>query len=288
LAVVGFAVGVVAPRLPRVVGPPEVQENRNFTWSDVKQVRLWNANGAIEVHSHSASVVEAEARVRAYSRVPGQSEAVRTYVASLFHVKNEGGVLEIITEPAERPPGVEILVDYSLRLPEGTDLDLESVNGNVSVFKGCGQVRVKGRNADIEVSGPLGSVTAETLNGRVRVLDTPSDATLSTVNGNIYAWVLGGRLSATTANGLVIAHVLKPDVQQCELTSQNGGITVVMSEGCSARLEARTELGGIRVDLPIETSNGVEGSRSLVGVIGRGDTQLRVNTLNGNIRIAKG
>ena len=134
---------------------------------------------------------------------------------------------------------------------------------------------------------PAGSVLAESTNGRIRVMDAPQGATIRTVNGNVYAHMLGGRLKAATTNGAIVAHVLKPEVGACDLTSQNGGITLVMAEQCSARVDAVTGRGVVKSDFLVDSSSGVQQRKQLRGIIGRGDTMLRMDTLNGNIWITR-
>jgi DUF4097 and DUF4098 domain-containing protein YvlB len=97
----------------------------------------------------------------------------------------------------------------------------------------------------------------------------------------------GGPLLAATTNGAIVARALNPGVTECTLSSQNGGITLVMDEGCSAAVEARTDRGSIRSDFPVDSTSGCSKRRHLQGTIGSGHTKVKMDTLNGNIWIAK-
>ncbi|MBI4556249.1 MAG: hypothetical protein HY706_01580 [Candidatus Hydrogenedentes bacterium] len=287
LAIEGFTVGVVAPRLPGVAGHPDFQEERLIVRPGVPLLRLRNADGAIQVRATDRSDISVAADISACVRRELPLEAARSYVATLVQVTEDANTLSIQTEPAERPDNLRLRVDYAVEIPLGTDLEVDSANGNIWVSKGCGRVTARGRNTDIEVVEPRGVVLAESTNGRLRVLDAPEDVSLKTVNGNVYAHMLGGTLTASTSNGGIVARVLRPTVRQCRLTSHNGGITVILNDGCSARVDAKTALGKVRCDLPVETANGARRRRFLCGVIGEGKTVVEADTLNGNVWIAR-
>jgi len=282
-----FTVGILAGNLPRVAGRPDVRERREFDLPSADLLRLNNADGSVYVRARGMDGVHVQATISAYLSPREDQGIAQDYVASLVNATLEDATLEVVTEPGERPDAVDLRVDYAILVPLGTDVSIEGANGNVWVSKGCGRVSVMGRNTDIEVVEPGGAVMAESTNGRIRVMDAPEGATIRTVNGNVYAHMLGGALEATTTNGAIVAHVLESDVEACDLSSRNGGITLIMHEGCSAQVEAVTERGTVKSDLPVDSAAGVRRRRHLRGTIGKGDTMLRMDTLNGNIWIAR-
>ena len=286
--VLAFTIRVVARGLPRVVGAPAVAEERECAWPGTPTLRLRSTDGTVRVFSHSGDEVLAEVRIRVYERESDRREESRSYAEGLVAVRESEGVLEVTSEPGDRPDFLEVYVDYVLRVPRGTALDIESSNGNVWIAQGCGGVRVRGGNADIVVTGPSGEVDVETVNGRIRLDDAPEGGRLRTVNGHIYAHVLGGGLMADTTNGAVVVHLLTPQVDACELTTRNGGITVTLQEGCPVTVDAHAKHGVVRSDFPVDTSQGLQRRRQLRGTIGAGGTRLVLQTLNGNVWIAKG
>ena len=76
-------------------------------------------------------------------------------------------------------------------------------------------------------------------------------------------------------------------VRDFDLRSQNGGITLVMAEGCAGRVDAATGRGVVRSDFPVDCVGGVQTRRRLQGTIGSGPTELKMITLNGNLWIAR-
>ena len=283
-----FATRVVAPNLPRVVGRPAVEQARSFSWPACERFVLENHDGAVRVWSHSAREIAMKAQVRVYVTERADTPVAMTYAESLFSVTSDDREVKVVTEPGERPDLLEVRVDYEVFVPQGTDVDVVSANGNVYVASGCGRVEVQGRNADILVNKPGGLVTAKTTNGRINVADAPEGARLETVNGNIYAHVSGGTVNAGTTNGSIVAHVLNGAVAGAELKSMNGGITVVLDEQFSGIVDARTTHGGIRSDFALDISSGVQRRHHLRGDLGSGHAPLTLQTLNGNIWLARG
>jgi len=282
--VLACSIALIAPQLrTSVVGPPTVQEERHYTFDAVQRLQLENRDGAIRVRPYEGDAVEVEARITMYTYSPEDNPIAREYMDSLLVSETVNSDLRLISEPDERPGELEVFVDYTIHVPFGTDLHINNGNGNVWVGRGSGQVTVQGRNADIEVFAPEGEVTARTTNGRIRVLEAPQGADLETVNGNVYAHMRGGRLRADSTNGAVVARVLDAGVEACDLTSRNGGITVILSEP-SAEVYAETGRGSVQSDLPL-SPEAVTQRRYMRGVIGGGETQLNLDTLNGNIWI---
>lgn len=287
VAIECVTIGVIAANLPRVVGPPTISVNRTLRLPAVRKIQISNRDGSIRVRTADTNEVLLEAVVKAYTRLQMDQEAVRQYVDSTVIVDSADGVLHVVTEPEERPDMLDLQADYSILVPTGADVEVDGANGNVWVSKGCGVVSIRGRNADVEIVEPLGPVLVESTNGRIRVLDAPRGATIRTVNGNVYAHMLGGDLDAATTNGVIVARVLDPSVKRCRLTSQNGGITVVLNDRCSASIDAVTERGTVSSAFLVDSTAGVQKRQRLRGTIGKGDTALQLDTLNGNISIAR-
>jgi DUF4097 and DUF4098 domain-containing protein YvlB len=72
-----------------------------------------------------------------------------------------------------------------------------------------------------------------------------------------------------------------------EFETVNGSITVVLPDGVGAEVVASTVNGGIDTDFPL-TVRGRFSARRLTGTIGEGGRRLRLETVNGAIRIRRG
>lgn len=287
--VVWFMVAVIAPSLPSMVGRPDVHEIKQFSHPAAEALRLANSDGLVRISTAATSNIRGSAEIRAFIRGDETEANLQEYVDGLVEITGTDSRVDVTTEPRVRPDGFELFVVYDIQVPVGTNVEIESNNGNVWVQPGCGQVIVKGRNTDIDVRGPKGAVVAESVNGRITVQEAPEGGQLKTVNGNVYADVAGGHLEAMTANGNVIARLLGPSVNGAALSSQNGGVTLEMEQGCSALIQAKTERGSVRTDLPEGSTSGSLQRKAFEGTIGSGvnPATITMETLNGDISIAR-
>ena len=287
--VLTLTIGGLAPHLPRVAGSADISEHRVFSWPGAERLVLDNPDGYIGVQTYGGDTITAEADIKAYFVEPDAAAGAQSYVTSLVSAETRDGVLHVQTEPGERPDGLELLVFYTIKVPVGTNLEIASANGNVWIKEGCGDVNVQGSNSDIQIENPLGAVAAKSLNGRIKVRGAPQGCDVNTVNGSVFVEARGGTLKADTINGRIYAWLLDAAVEGCELTSQNGTIRLMVDDECSAQVEARTKRGTVNVksDFPVDTSSGVRLRRHLRGTIGNGHTELSMDTLNGNIWIAR-
>lgn len=280
-----LTIGLVAPHLNPIVGPPDIQRQIELAHANIHTLRLRHTNGVVRVYPHDTEEVKIDALAKLYLLGENSGFDSAAFIDRLLEAKVEEGVLIVTSESAVRPQNIDVQIDLTVRLPFGTNLDIQAWNANTWIGSGAGDVHFEAANADVEVMAPQGSVHVASTNGRIRVIDAPTDTAMNTINGNLYAHTKGGTLKATTVNGIIVAQVLNPDVRSCELNTRNGGITVVLGDGVSAALEATTGRGDIRCLLPIEGSP-QQTRKAMQGTIGAGQTTVRADTLNGNIRIA--
>lgn len=281
-----FGVAVVAPHLPPIAGRPDRAFVREFEGKGVELLRVHQSDGAITVRTYSGKDVRGSVSIREYLRESTEPAAADAFSQQLLTTTRQGNALDVTTESVERPAGLMLYADYTIWMPEGASLEIDVANGDVRIGPGAGGVTVSGQNANVQVDRPQAGVVVDTVNGRIRVLDAPDGASLRTVNGNLYAHILGGALYAEATNGAIVAHMLKPNASRFELTTKNGGITVVLSDGCAARVDAVTQNGGVRSDLPL-TTPGVSLRGQLHGMIGEDGAALTMESVNGNLWIAR-
>lgn len=286
-AVQCFFVGVLADRLPREVCRPGVHVERSLSLPAVKTLHISNTDGAIHVNTHRAEEIKLTADIRAYTTASEAIPAAEEYVNSLLNTEILPECVVLKTEVTDRPEGIDLQVDYSLFVPEGTVLVLTGENGNIFVQGAVGALSIEGNATDIEVTGTTGPVRARSNIGRIRVDGMQSTTDLQTVNGNIHATLAGGKLKAESTNGSIYATLASPDIAGCDLNSMNGGVTLVVSDGCSADVHARSERGRVQADLTTGLVAEVQKQHELRGRIGEGSIQLSLQSLNGNIWLTR-
>jgi hypothetical protein len=144
----------------------------------------------------------------------------------------------------------DVEVRFSVRVPRGVRFRGHTVNGDVSAEQ---------LEEDVE---------AYTVNGGIRV-ETRGNARAETVNGSITASV--GRADWTGT---------------LSFETVNGGISLSLPDDLSADVRAETVNGSIDTDFPL-TVKGKFSSRRLSGTIGGGGRELKLETVNGSIRLRR-
>lgn len=210
----------------------------------------------IEVVEHADGVVVCAVHPRGRDR--GREDRARNRVDQ---VCNDGDVVE---NDEDRD---DARVNFTVRVPAG--------------------VRFAGRTV-------AGDVRATALRGPVDVTSVSGDVRVSTT----------GPARATTVSGDVDVAFGETDGSEMEFTSVSGDVTLRLAGGVGARVNANTLSGDIRSDFPLdmghmaderdEEKDGPVSVRVHVrvgqqarGTIGRGGPELRINTVSGDIRLAR-
>jgi hypothetical protein len=146
--------------------------------------------------------------------------------------------------------GVEVAVEYTIRVPH------------------CARIEHIG-----------------TVNGTVKIAGVESVEELRTVNGNIEIYEGGGSVHARTTNGnvhLELAHFADQKGMAAETT--NGSVLLAVPQDTQANLEARSLNGNFYSELPF-SQEAASRPREMRGKFGKGGPTIRLNTVNGGIRI---
>src|SRR5262249_34972137 len=213
------------------------------------RVSLKNVNGAVSITGWDRNEVQVDAVKRARTK-----EALDE--ASIV-IDSASGSISIRTRYPEAEQrrswkGRESAsVEYTLKVPRGARLSaIGTVNGAVTV-------------KDV-----AGSVKASTVNGAVTAQNLANEAQLSTVNGPVEATF--HKLEGT------------PSIS---LHTVNGNISLTIPDKANADLNASTVHGGIAGDLGMPIWPGAKIGKSFSAQIGKGGARIRLNSVNGGIRI---
>jgi len=221
-------------------------------------ITIRGVHGEIQALPASGAEVEVSAVKRARRDDPEEVE--------IEVVPHEGGVTVCAVYPAPRRrapneclPGGEgrnntsnndVEVDFTVRVPRGVHFAGKTVNGNVAADSLSGNVAARSVNGDVEVS-TTGHAEASSVNGTIRAAMGRAD------------WI--GTL---------------------KFSSVNGSITLVLPADLSAEVEASSVNGSIDSDFPV-TVQGRFSARHLRGTVGGGGRELRLETVNGSIRLRR-
>jgi DUF4097 and DUF4098 domain-containing protein YvlB len=247
----------------------EVEETfkKNVPVDGAKRLSLENRNGSVEIRAWDKD----EIGVTAFKKVNAEDEdeAVRILEMMEVIIEVSGDEIIITTDYPHSGNkkrgnggffswlmggswGVSYSVSYEVFVPEKFDIDVKSTNGEISVIK-C--------------------------NGRIR---------LETTNGKIKANDVSGSLRCSTTNGSINASFIEvTETDEMNFTSTNGSISLYLPEDIGAEIKARTTNGSINCDMNV-TEHYERSKKSLDVEVNDGGVLIYVKTTNGSINIYEG
>lgn len=126
----------------------------------------------------------------------------------------------------------------------------------------------------------------ETVNGSITVADMMNYTKVSAVNGQVRGTNLGGTANLSTVNGNTEAEFasLMP-TSKISLSTVNGQATLLIPSDANATIKADTVNGSINNNFGLPVRKGEYVGRDLYGRIGSGETQIKLDSVNGGLTI---
>jgi hypothetical protein len=202
-------------------------------------------NGGVEVVAWDRDQVEIRAKVWANA---GSEDRARE-IARAVEVSVSGGRIAADGPEVARREGWG--VSYELRVPRSSDLDLQTMNGGITVEDVAGDIRFSAKNGGVHLAGVAGDVHGRTTNGGLHI----------ELDGDRWA---GSGLDVETVNG---------------------GVELTLPRDYSAELVTGTVNGGFDIDFPVTVSGRI--GRQLRTTLGDGGPTIRAVTTNGGVRIKR-
>jgi len=201
-------------------------------------------------------------------------------------------------------------------------LNLQNRNGRVEIADVGGDAKIDNGYAGVVARGVGGSLTVENRNGRVEISEVKGSATVSNSYGAIIAADVQGELKISGRNNGVEVHRVAGDVSvessfqniqvrdvkgAIRVNNRNGDVRISLAEPPVRDISVSSEFSNVRFELPARSSFLIEGrtrfgqiesefdalnvtsdgpARSVSGRTGAGGPRIRIDTRNGNIRIA--
>lgn len=239
------------------------------------EIRLANVNGGVtfDAWDRDEVKIEAEKQVKASS----DSEARRIMGQVRIDVAQDAKGLRIETKVPRRENGffdwvfgheVNVSVNYRIHVPRRAGLDLDNVNGALTV------------------TGTRGKARLETVNGGISINDVQGDLELETVNGSVDVRRAAGALRAVTTNGSIDAELSAfPDDSDLSFETTNGRVSLRLPRDARLSIDAATTNGRVQSDFEVE--GGQPRKQSLRGDINGGGGKLYIRTTNGGVQISE-
>lgn len=236
----------------------QVRWSWDGTLAEGRRVFLHNVNGEvrIELGSGNAVQVRAEKRWRLGNPDDVRIEARQT----------AGGDVLICALWREGDACDESGIDRGRRDGSRNDRDDVSVQFTVTV-------------------PPYAAVDVNSVNGDVTVAELRGEVDASTVNGDVSAASSGAAVQASTVNGSIRARG-RVSGEGLDYSTVNGSIEIELPTDANADLDLRTVNGRVTSDFPI-TFTGEINPRRIRAALGAGGPRLRARTVNGGIRLRK-
>ena len=259
-----LALAAAAP-VARAQNDGDARTERNvFSWSGQIPAGRWlyvkNLNGPIRVERASGSQIEVTADrttrrgdpkvVRFEAKRAGDGQSM--VVCALWYERTcdqEGYRGNSNDWSSGRRD--EVSVAFTVRVPQGVRLDVNTVNGG------------------LEIRGASSEVVARTTNGPVRAESS------------------GGPVSARTTNGPVYARMTQlGDARDLDFATTNGSVVVEMPDDLGAEVSMSTTNGTVSTEFPA-TVQGRINPRRLTVTLGDGSRRVRLHTTNGNVELRR-
>lgn len=234
----------------------QTQSGDEWHWSGKlnadQLLQLRNVNGSIEADGAIGDTIEVFAYKSGEDKEKIHIETVNSAdgVTICAVYPGEGNTCSA-SDYHQHTRDVHAKVDFTVKLPRDLRFDASTVNGKVRA-EGMGRV-----------------VKAASVNGGVTV-STDAWAQASSVNGSVSV-----RMGRADWQGTL------------NLSSVNGSVEVEVPASLSADVHFSSVNGSLDSDLPITVSHssGRWGPKTVEGRIGSGGRELKVNTVNGSLRI---
>jgi len=259
------------------------QWNKVYKLTGRPDVRVTTNDAAIEVVSSDAKEVAA--------RVVTNNWAISSDEVRIERDSQNGNSIELeVRVPRMRWSWGDQhrSVRVELTVPREANLNLHSGDGHIRVNGVKGDQQIETSDGSIEVSDLRGSIRLHSGDGHIEATGLDGSLDASTNDGHLRVRGRFDSLRLETGDGSVTADVLPGSklASNWSIHTGDGSVTVRLSEGISADLEAHTGDGSISSQLPLMVS-GMLGRKDLRGKLGGGGPTLQIRTGDGSIRLER-
>ncbi|MCB9637564.1 MAG: DUF4097 family beta strand repeat protein [Myxococcales bacterium] len=236
-------------------------------------------------------------------------------VLSASHFVLKGDTFSLRPDTMQEPDGLR------LQVPVGTHLKLQSIQGNIRVAPGAGDIYVYSVSGDVRLYGAKGSIQVQTVSGNIvvqggqgtKITSVAGDIQASSLRGDVFCRTVSGgitlrdvqaeKVQLVSINGDIHASAWKVEhtkvrtlsgnvllkgpfdrAASLRLYTKSGDVGLSMSEGHPFQTKISTFTG----DILVFGEQGVSPyTKLLFGKQGKSSAMLSIRTHAGNIRIMK-
>ncbi|MDO6428789.1 hypothetical protein Q4489_17405 [Thalassotalea sp. 1_MG-2023] len=214
--------------------------------------------------------------------------------AAEFRLNNVNGDVEIIGWKKEVISITAIITADDQEGRDRIEVDMQENSRGVSVetrYKKSNWNKNSSGSVDYEVNVPVGTKLSdiELVNGSLTIKNVSGAMKLQTVNGSIDAAGLANNSEISSVNGSVDVNYIDSIEQLDDISIEtvNGRVVLSLPANINADVEVETMHGSIKNDFGLSAKKNMFTGRSLEGMIGSGDVQVDIETVNGSVKIKK-
>ena len=169
------------------------------------------------------------------------------------------------------------------------ELSIRNRNGSVDVAEVKGSAKINNSFGEIDAADIGGSLEIETRGGDVEVARVEKDATVKARFQSVKLTDVRGAVDIDNQNGDVDVIYVQPPRGNVRVSSKFSTIRLVIPVGSSFSMDARTRFAHIRSDFPELSLRDEDHSQrdSLIGQVGTGGPEIRIENQNGDIHVEK-
>lgn len=228
------------------VADVERKITKTFDVNANSEFRLDNVNGEVDISTWDKATIEVIANISA------DSEKALNLIEVEMRSNSNGVTVHTHHKKNNWGNGGSGSVDYIVKVPKSVSLkSIEMVNGS------------------LQVEGVEGEVDVEMVNGSVSIEGLTRDSHVSSVNGSI-------DISYASAAS---------DLDEIELETVNGRIKLTVPESMGLDVDVETMHGSIKNDMGLQMKKSGFIGKELTGIVGNGEVNVEIETVNGGVRI---
>ncbi|WP_286269282.1 DUF4097 family beta strand repeat-containing protein [Thalassotalea hakodatensis] len=214
--------------------------------------------------------------------------------AAEFRLNNVNGDVDIIGWKKDIISVTAIITAEDQEGRNRIEVDMQENSRGVSVetrYKKTNWNNNSSGSVDYEVNVPVGTRLSdiELVNGSLTIKNVSGAMKLQTVNGGIDATGLANNSEISSVNGSVDVSYIDgiEQLDDISIETVNGRVVLSLPANINADVEVETMHGNIKNDFGLSAKKNMFTGRSLEGMIGSGDVQVDIETVNGSVKIKK-
>lgn len=222
--------------------------SQKFTLPPNGRLELENTNGGITVEPATGQEIEVSAERIAKA---SSDEAAKDLLKQVeIQVEQSGDRLRVKSKYPRDLHMARVEIRYTVKVPASISVKLENTNGKITLTNLANSVDASTTNGGVSASGLTGTVKASTTNGGLDI-----------------------DVNAVAKDGI-------------ELSTTNGGVSLHLPSSSKADVSASCVNGGISVDHLTLDKSSDSSRRHVEGRLNGGGPRVKVETVNGGVRIA--